>query len=435
MTLRIFALTVVFAFSGGVATPQSHYKALVQEMQSLEQKVFSTYREYQWLYYLKKQSAQELLAYESLFGVYVNRLREAYETIHLLEQQNLELPRDIVARAYIFRALTFLEKAPLDHSYFERACYDYYEALQLYENTGDVPVIFKPLPFELRLGNRRYFRLIELLQRKGKDLFRFGQIHIILRNFKVTTKFDETSLELLRAADGSGEAPYYTYKLAEGRLRRGFAAALHQAAPVDVHVALPEGIYYVRSRTDVPEDYVNLATLYVRPNEFQTYVVEPIADWVIFYETQEPFASLDGMRPETFVSAMTQDTSEVMEGNQFASTSTDIPAPSPRNENREILRGMESPEAIAPLVESMLETLPLAELEKLPISRSRKEFIKVFSEILARGASASNLSSWNRWTRAWNAASAVTEKFAPGKGVAVEMIKLAHAVIGALQKH
>ena len=98
----------------------------------------------------------------------------------------------------IFRALPFLEKAPIDATYFEKACYDYYEALTLYESTDKVPVIFKSLPYSIRLGNKFYNRLIDLLDEKGKDLFQFGQIHLVLKNFKVTSPFDESSLEPVR---------------------------------------------------------------------------------------------------------------------------------------------------------------------------------------------------------------------------------------------
>ena len=63
----------------------------------------------------------------------------------------------------------------LNPHHYELACYDYYEALELYRSTNKIPVIYKPLPRELWIGNKRYDRLIDLMNDKGKELFSWSK--------------------------------------------------------------------------------------------------------------------------------------------------------------------------------------------------------------------------------------------------------------------
>ncbi len=411
MRLRIylFLLTLVPA---ACVIAQDGDQVILNEMDSFEYNVTKIYREYQWLYYEEKQSAHELLAFEDVLGVYVKRLNEAYETMSLLGGEGIDQAQDITARALILRALTYLEKAPLDVTYFERACYDYYDALQLYENSENIPVIFKPLPEPLRIGMKTYTRLIDLLDEKGEDLFAFGQVHLSLRNFKVTSKLDVDAIELVRYSSQAKDTTYYTYKLAQQKLRDGFRTALQTSRPTDIYLGLPAGTYFIRSQKEQRMDYVNLATIYVRPNQFIAYVVEPIADWLIFYET-----------PENLVKVNRDETQATAEADSAATT------PRPRAVST---GGIPTTEHIAGIIEAKMQAMSVDDLDLLPISRTRKEFVQGMAKIVATRIQGEYLTSWNRWTLAWNISKSVTEFFAARRAVSMPTIILTSEVLDEL---
>lgn len=414
---------------------QTPAEQLLHEMRQYEKSVISIYRAYQWLFYEEKQSRAELLSFENLLGVYVKRLQQAYDTVLLIGQDGVEAARDITSRAYVYRALTFLEKAPVDFSYFERACYDYYEALQLYNGTEDVPAIFKPLEEPLRVGGKSYTRLIDLLHDKGNDLFAFGQVHLLLQNFKVTSKFPDEGLRLVRQANNVGDSLIYTYRIAEARLREGFERAFQSQQPVNVYLALPAGTYIVRSGSPTaPNDYVDLAKIYVRPNQFISYIVEPIADWVIFYETPEYLlrsaelghraipASAELVRLEEAIASKVA---------QQVSNRSGWPTDSAGQlETREgdIARNLSQAQAV---LEEVLDAMPLHELEALPILRTRKEFIERVAEAIVQEETGEYLSSWNRWTFAWRVASKVNQMLNPRGQVAMPLVRLVYQYLGA----
>ncbi len=401
-----FALLALLTASSVSARQQN--AALLAEMQKLEQDVVETYRNYLWLYYEEKQSVSELLIFEELLGVYIKRLKESYETMSLLGSPETVDSRDVAARTHIYRALTFLEKAPIDITYFEKACYDYYQALSLYEATDQVPAMFKPLPEPIFLGNRTFTRLIDLLDQKGKDLFEFGQVQLTLRNFKVTSPFDQNALELLRFNEVDSSS--YTYKIGEERIKQGFRAAFQSHREENVNLALPAGTYFIRSKKDTRGDYVNLATLYVRPNQFIRYVVEPIADWVIFYETTG-----QGATPAPQIST------------EAAASSME-----PNAETGPVTIGGRSTDEVLRVVKSVMGGFSSEEIDALPIPRSKDEFARGFAQIVASRFEGEYLSSWNRWTAAWNIAKAATESFAADSPVRSETIKLAYDTIRGL---
>jgi hypothetical protein len=119
--LWLFILIVPFSAGRG----QSLDRILIPQMENYESDIQSTYREYQKIYYEKKSSLAELRAFEDIISVYVAQILEIYETLSLSGLGKLETPRDIAARALIYRALIYLEKAPLNLEYYEKACYDY----------------------------------------------------------------------------------------------------------------------------------------------------------------------------------------------------------------------------------------------------------------------------------------------------------------------
>lgn len=432
--MRIIRLTLLFWLAFVQLAPaQQTYEVLLREMQRLERNVLDTYRNYLWLYYEEKQSAAELLTFEDLLGVYVKRLREAYETVALLGQGSVDEPRDIAARALIFRALTFLEKAPIDMTYFEKACYDYYDALILYEGTERVPVIFKRLPVSIQLGNKYYDRLIDLLDEKGSDLFQFGQVHIVLRNFKVTSPFDESTLELVRFS--ASDSSTYTYRMAERLLRQGFRAALQSNRAESVDLALPAGTYFIRSHKEARQDYINLATLYVRPNQYINYVVEPIADWVIFYETPGEFlapappASAPKLLASTEAVPIRRDRAP---GAEPAADSIAVPATKPHSAKTAAEAGFHSVDKIEGILRRLLDTWPADNIDELPITRSRDEFIESMAQIISTRVGGVYLTNWNQWTLAWNIAKSVTASFAPKTPVSLNTTRLAYEVLHQL---
>lgn len=426
--MRTFKLTLfVFLLVFQSAFAQKTYDSLLREMEQFEADVVETYRSYLWLFYEEKQSSSELLAFEDLLGIYIVKLRQAYETMALLGQHNLEVPRDIAARSLIFRALTFLEKAPIDVTYFEKACYDYYEALTLYESTEKVPVIFKNLPYSIRLGNKYYNRLIDLLDEKGKDLFQFGQVQLVLKNFKVTSPFDENALELVKFNEA--DSAVYTYALAENRLREAFRTALQSNRTESISLALPAGVYFIRSQQAARSDYRNLATVYVRPNQYITYLVEPIADWVIFYEV--PAGYLDGDELSQASPILAETTALFQDStasDSLASYAKSTPAPV----NGAMAESFHSVDKISLIVERLLNQAPQANLDALPINRDREAFIRGMAQIISTRISGEYLNSWNLWTQSWNIAKKVTERFAANRTVSTATIELTYAVVSQL---
>lgn len=418
----LYFLLVLLLFQNPLAA-QDDYDTLIHEMSNFERSAGATYKEYQWLYYEKKQSAEELLVFEDLIGVYVKRLREAYDTMALLSENNIVESRDIAARALIYRALTFLEKAPIDISYFERACYDYYEAMQLYENTDAIPTLFKQLPRRIRVGGRYYSRLIDLLDEKGRDLFAFGQVHISIQNFHVTSKFDPKNLQLVRHHSSARDSSFYTFRLAEDLLIEGFQTAMQTNRRNDLYLGLPAGTYYIRSRKKQNLEYVNLATIYVRPNQFIAYIVEPIADWVIFYETPEKLVKLNAKD----INSLT-----IRDSTEHDSTNTPAVAATANTKSKQVNSTIRSAEAIGNIVEKIMNDMSEKDLDSLPINRTRQEFVRGLSQMIIAKVRGEYMTSWNHWTMSWTIAKSITEYYAANRQVSLPTVKLTYDVIKLL---
>ena len=89
-------------------------------------------------------------------------------------------------------------------------------------------------------------------------------------------------------------------------------------------------------------------------------------------------------------------------------------------------------EKISRIAQNFLAQMPPEKVEKLPITRTKNEFIRGMAQILSMRVSGEYLNSWNRWTKAWNIAKSVTEKFAVNRSVSMPTIELAYGVIQGL---
>ncbi|MCA9731302.1 hypothetical protein KC799_04185, partial [candidate division KSB1 bacterium] len=300
-----------------------------------------------------------------------------------------------------------------------------YDAMQLYENTDDIPTLFKPLPQRIRVGGRYYSRLIDLLDEKGQDLFAFGQVHIAIQNFHVTSKFDPMQLQLLRHSTSPADSGFYTYRMAEDLLVKGFQKAMQTSRRYDLYLGLPAGTYYIRSRKVQNSEYVNLATIYVRPNQFIAYIVEPIADWVIFYETPEKLVKLNANEIEASLTVDTTATDST-KGIQASVVNSNTES---ANSTSAVLR---TTEAIAKVVEDIMDEMSEEDLDTLPINRTRKEFVKGLARMIITKVRGEYMTSWNHWTMSWTIAKSITEYYAANKQVSLPMVKLTYDVINRL---
>jgi len=159
----IFMLgTVVYGWG------QSTETRLEKQMIEYEADVVQAYHEIQNYLIEKKINQAELIAFEKLMSVYVERIFEIYSTLRRLKGFTLETYRGVVARALIFRALTYLERASESPENYQKACDDYRKALQLYQKGSQIPIMNKRLPYEVWIGPKLYTRLVDLLDDRGK---------------------------------------------------------------------------------------------------------------------------------------------------------------------------------------------------------------------------------------------------------------------------
>jgi len=151
-----------------IAQGQSTETRLEKQMIDYERDVVQAYHEIQ-KYLLESHNNQaELIAFEKLMSVYVERIFEIYSTLRRLKGYTLETYRAVVARALILRALTLLERADANPENYESACQDYRKALTLYQHSSTVPIMNKQLPYEIWVGRKLYTRLVDLLDDRGK---------------------------------------------------------------------------------------------------------------------------------------------------------------------------------------------------------------------------------------------------------------------------
>jgi hypothetical protein len=140
-----------------------------QQMVEYEVDVVRCYNELQKFLDKYDRNIVEMIAFENLLSIYVDRILEIFNTMERLAGSSLETYRGVAARALIFRSLTYLERSRQTPENFEKAVNDYKHALQLYKMSTTIPIMNKKLPYEVWIGRKMYTRLADLLDDKNKD--------------------------------------------------------------------------------------------------------------------------------------------------------------------------------------------------------------------------------------------------------------------------
>lgn len=420
----------------GFVWAQPTQSPLVKRMSQHEHNILNMYLEYQKLYYEDKSQKKELRAFEDLLSVYIDQVTEIYETLTLSERQT-ELPRDIAARTFAFKALMYLEKAPLNYEFYERACYEYYASLQLYEETDEAPVIFKDLPQPIQAGDKTYYRLKELLDEKGDGLMDFGKVRLSFRNFMVTANFDPEKLALTKVERGTDEDPIlgassdanYTFVLAEDIIKQAFADVFLNRREVDTYVALPYGTYVLHLQEGNRPYYTTLTRFYVRPNQEQHYVMEPLADWIILYENptskkpdyykyrrNKSLLASDGLGSNFGLQNGSEPQAE-KSGNGAAGTDL--------TSNHEAL--------VAEIVSDMLPNFEIKMMFDLNDPEIKENAIMIISKSIVKYIeSEAFYNKWNHWSASSEIAKEVRDVISPGSLVPVQLLELIYSVLKEL---
>ncbi len=418
-------LAVLFLLVSGwtaVALGQAN-AALDQRMSQNEQTILRMYLEYQKLYYEDKSQLEELAAFEKLLDVYIRQVMEIYETLSLSEHAGA-VARDVAARALVFKALMFLEKAPLNYRYFEQACYAYYEALNIYEGTDEPPVIYKDLPEPIQVGSRVYYRLLELLEDKGRGLQDFGKVSIFFRNFMVTANFNPENLELVKVSEQGDKTGAYTFSLAESRIKQAFEHVFQKSRDVQTYVALPAGAYILRLSGGVKSDFTPLTRFYVRANQQQNYVLEPLADWLVLYERPRD------RRPD-FARYQRNKSTFVAEG---MTSVVGFDTAANGEEHSQATTGGKTAEAqVADIVRDILPGFNIKMTFDFSDAEIREKAVDIISRSIVEYVnSAAYYNSWGDWTACWQIAGSVRQVISPGSLIPTELLKLVHEVLAQL---
>lgn len=427
LVVRIFAVVLSFSAPAliSVASVQSQ-ELLVDHMMQHEHSILSTYLEYQKLYYEDKSRGHELRAFENLLTVYINQVMEIYETLNLSEKKS-SVPRDIAARALIFKSLMFLEKAPLNVEYYERACYEYYAALSLYEGTDEPPVIYKDLPQPIQAGDRTYYRLKELLDDKGSGLQKFGKVHLTFKNFMVTANFDPELLTLSRIEGEKSTPTEITYQLAESRIKNAFSEVFKRAPEIETYVALPQGTYVLKLLGRQKSTFTPLTRLYVRPNQEHSYILEPIADWVILYENPT------SKRPDYYKFSRNQDDSLTVGGNDHGSETNGNGVSKSNDKSSAETLTKKHEKLVADIVSAHLPNFEIKMMFDLNDPEIRRNAIDIISRsIVTYVESRAFYNKWNQWTASWEICQEVREIISPGSLIPIELVELVYAVLNEL---
>lgn len=392
---------------------QSLDRILIPQMENYESDIQSTYREYQKIYYERKSSLAELRAFEDIISIYVAQILEIYETLSLSGLGQLEMPRDIAARALIYRALIYLEKAPLNLEYYEKACYDYYRALAMFDNVDTIPAIFKKLPAPILVGAKEYNRLIDVIDYKGSDLYAFGKVNLNLRNFKITTNLDIDDMEFVRV-ESPVDKMRYTYHSAENLIKDTFKQVLMNDGRSSTFLALPEGSYFIKTKSKGKSTRrIFLSALYIRANQQHDYIVEPLVDWFIMYEkpnTKKPrFAK------------SSSDHSGSVEGNGKDSKHARKSKSANKNDDMEKLI------VLSEVVNSCLEKVDSNLIFNIKDPWIRNKFANTVADVVYEHVQTLNYHNcWSKWMLSWIISKEITGKFSPETEVPTELIKLVY---------
>ncbi len=401
---------------------------LVTRMRQHESSIFHMYLEYQKLYYEDKSRVHELAAFEKLLSVYIDQVMEIYETISLSVTENRE-PRDIASRALTLKSLMFLEKAPLNFHFFERACYQYYESLNVYEGTNEPPALYKDLPHPIQAGSKTYYRLVDLLEEKGRGLQDFGKVKISFRNFMVTANFEPDNLELVKLSQTGSTSGGYTFELAETRIREAFAKVFRKSTEIETYVALPAGTYLLRLRGSSKSDFTTLTRFYVRANQQNHYVMEPLADWIILYEHPTD------KRPDYYKYQRNKSTfgADAMASNVSLQNSNES-ATNWQEKNGS--NGQTSTNHVTLVMDSVRDLLPAYEIKVMfdfNDPEVKDNAIDIISRAIVEYAhSPEYYDCWSSWTASWRISQKVREVVSPGSLIPIELLELVYRVLGEL---
>lgn len=424
------ALILLMIFSGlidGVFSQQDQ-SPLINRMKQHENDIVNTYLEYQKLYYEEKSRVSELRAFEDLLTVYIDQVMEIYETLNLSERK-MQTPRDIAARALIFKALMFLEKAPLNPDYFEKACYEYYEALNLYKNTDDPPVIFKDLPQTIQSGDKVYYRLMDILDDKGRGLFDFGKVIISFRNFRVTANFDPQMIEIIKIEDGQTPRSSNTYQLARPRIVNAFDEVFRRAREVETYVALPQGTYILRLNSPNSSNtfYTPLTRFYVSANQEQYHILEPLADWIILYENPT------SKRPDFYKFRRASQSGLSGELANYTGFANNYTNGSSKNNSAPYGSASMHEQLVAEIVSFYLPQFDIKLMFDLNDPEIRGNAIQIIARAVVQAVeSRAFYNEWNLWTASWDISKKVREIISPGSLIPIELVELVYKVLREL---
>lgn len=428
--IRVFSVTFLILVFSTNSFAQMNAETLIKRMREHENNILLMYLEYQKLYYEDKSRAHELQAFEDLLTVYIEQVTEIFETLSLSVKKT-EVPRDITARALIFKALMFLEKAPLNPQYFEMACYSYYEALNLYDNANSsAPVIYKDLPQEIIAGNKTYYRLKDLLDDKGMGLQDFGKVRLSFRNFMVTANFDPEMLELFKLTEKKDknkppEPEKYTYLLAENRIKNAFERVFREKGDIETYVSLPGGTYLLRLYGDNKSNYTALTRFYVRPNQEQHYIMEPLADWIVLYENP------NSKRPDyykfrrTKSSLITDSFENSLAMNSFnvisSGTNGHTPKVTPRTE------------LVSEIVRQYLPQHEIRMMVDLNDPEIKENAVEIISKAIVDYVESPDFyNKWDHWSASWDISETVRDVISPGSLVPISLMELIYKTITEL---
>jgi len=388
-------------------------RILIPQMENYESDIQNTYREYQKIYYEKKSSLAELRAFEDIISIYVSQILEIDETLSLSGFGELETPRDIAARALIYRALIYLEKAPLNLEYYEKACYDYYRALSMFDDVDTIPAIFKRLPNTILVGAREFNRLIDVIDHKGSELYAFGKVDLNLRNFKITSNLDIDDLEFVRV-ESPVDKKKYTYNSAEKLIKETFKNVLMNDGKSSTFLALPEGSYFIRPKThNKTSRYTHLSALYIRANQQHDYIVEPLVDWFIMYENP-------GTKRPRFTKSNIDNLSSIKgNGND--------PKQGMKSKHSNKNDAMEKLIFLSEIINSCLEKVDSNLIFNIKDPWIRNKFANTAAEVICTHVETLNYHNcWSKWMLSWIIAKEITQKFSPDTEVPTELIKLVY---------
>jgi len=423
MSLAVRILIIALSLQASALYSQEF---LVDRMRQHENSILRTYLEYQKLYYEDKSRAHELRAFENLLTVYINQVMEIYETLNLSAKKS-SVPRDIAARALVFKSLMYLEKAPLNIEYYERACYEYYEALSLYEGTDEPPVIYKDLPQPIQAGDKTYYRLKELIDDKGTGLQKFGKVNLMFRDFMVTANFDPELLTLSRIEGEKTEPTEITYQLAESRIKKAFSEVFKRTPEVETYVALPQGTYVLKLLGRQKTTFTPLTRLYVRPNQEHSYILEPIADWVILYENPT------SQRPDYYKFSRNQDDSLAAGGNAHAFETNGNSASKKSNKKSAEFLTQKHEQLVADIVSAHLPNFEIKMMFDLNDPEIRRNAVEIISRSIVKYVeSRAFFNKWNQWTASWEICRKIREIISPGSLIPIELVELVYTVLNEL---